>query len=241
MSSINKFTASLASLPKLDAVKHPPLTPPVKGPDGDPHLTATGPSDESSFTQQAEIHHLGTHQLPDLDGFTKFSARMKHYLQGPDFPLYGEGDFSGRLIDGTSGSDKIQVRYEPTTGGAYVTRSVMTQNSFGDWIDTGKRTTSYLNAEEAKSLFIRGNEGNDTIEVDPRFPYPVRISGGAGDDYMAGGAGADFFSGGPGDDILYGNAGFDRYDSRDARDYIYLGADQGGAVEDNPPPPPVLH
>jgi Ca2+-binding RTX toxin-like protein len=149
--------------------------------------------------------------LPALGFTTKFAARIQHMIFGSPFPEVKDGFFSGTRIPGTAGNDRIEVRYDAPSGGAFVTFN---------------GTTSYLSAEQAKHLQIDGGAGNDTIKVDPSFPYMVNISGGDGDDVISGGARNDILNGGAGNDVIYGNRGHDTVYGGGGNDKIYLGPDQ---------------
>ncbi len=230
MSSISKLTASIVSGTTLASAKAPALPPLTNPPTGgiDPKYRAIDPKKEGSFLHYFTTQQMGTFPLKDLDALTKLKARLRHYLQGPDFPEYNDGLMHGRLIQGTSGEDLIEVRYEPSTGGAYVTRGTRKLDEFGHMTDDGVRETSYLDAEEARSLRIVGGAGDDRIEVDPRFPYPVHLIGGGGNDILIGGAGNDLIELGTGRDIAVGNGGVDHVVTADGvnDDTILLGTDQ---------------
>jgi Ca2+-binding RTX toxin-like protein len=150
-------------------------------------------------------------KLSALGGFDKMMARVRHMISGSDFPAVNDGFFKGTRIPGTAGNDRIEVTYDASTGGAFVKRN---------------GAISYLNAEQAKHLQIAGEAGNDTILVDPAFPYMVNIHGGAGDDVISGGARNDILNGGAGNDRIYGNRGHDTAYGGGGNDKIYLGPDQ---------------
>lgn len=93
----------------------------------------------------------------------------------------------------------------------------------------GKIVGNFGNISEA---VILGNGGNDTITVAGKLPINFTISGGAGNDYIAGGvlsdilsgdAGNDRVMGGNGDDILDGGDGRDRLQGGNGNDMLYGG------------------
>lgn len=225
MSSISRLTSSVSPATSFTATARPPLDPPYRSPYGlgvDPRYRAIGSDGDLSIYRIYQRERLGTGRLPDLDALTRWRARWDHFISGPAFPEYQDGLFRGRLIEGTDLADRIEVRYEPSTGGAYITRYAPGDASGAD----SKPVTTYLNAEEARFLKIDGMDGDDRILVDPRFPYSVYLRGGSGHDFLVGGAGNDILEGGTGKDIVVGNSGLDRAFFDDPGDQEYLGTDQ---------------
>jgi Ca2+-binding RTX toxin-like protein len=57
-------------------------------------------------------------------------------------------------------------------------------------------------------IVIDGNNGNDSIVLDPTLKNPAIIDGGAGDDTITGGAGNDILTGGLGNNVINGGKGY---------------------------------
>jgi RTX calcium-binding nonapeptide repeat (4 copies) len=236
---ISKTTSSILPVTTPSKAARPPLEPLYRDPYGDridPRYRAVEPEGSTSYRGHYRNERLGTDSLPPLDGLTKWMSRMKHYISGPDFPEVTEGLFTWRQVDGTPEDDVIEVRYEPSTGGAYVTKyqRVKAEDPSKGYFEKRNETTSYLNADEARRLRIDAGDGHDRVEVDPSFPYPVYIRGGAGRDTLIGGAGDDIFEGGSGENYIFGNGGNDRahtvlrdeFGNLAAIDHLYLGMGQ---------------
>jgi hypothetical protein len=93
-----------------------------------------------------------------------------------------------------SGNKSDSISVSPAPGGLKVAN--------GTW--------STVVAGTFTSIQIRGNRGNDLIQVDPAITLPVSIWGGLGDDTLVGGAGDDSLFGQAGTDSLIGGAGNDQ-------------------------------
>jgi Ca2+-binding RTX toxin-like protein len=142
--------------------------------------------------------------LPGLDLMSQLQAILGRFFGGAAFPQDAAGH---TLVSGGAQADRIEVRPGPM-GGAYV---------------TSNGVTSYLTAEEAKELHITAGAGNDQVFVDPNFPYPVTIDGGAGDDILTGGRADDVLRGGDGRDVIVGNRGNDQIDGGHGDDVMVGG------------------
>ena len=77
---------------------------------------------------------------------------------------------------------------------------------------------------DVDAVHIRTHEGNDGVSADGVTTLPVRIFGGAGDDFLTGGDGDDLLQGGAGDDELDGGSGDDTLLGGDGSDEINGGS-----------------
>lgn len=64
-------------------------------------------------------------------------------------------------------------------------------------------------AEDVSEIVINGHAGNDRLQIARRLRVPGELSGGEGDDKLAGGPEADVLDGGPGRDRISGGLGSD--------------------------------
>lgn len=93
------------------------------------------------------------------------------------------------FIEGTKSADKIRVTAAGENVRVQINRNVM-----------------FFSAPTGH-IYIRGEQGNDVIQIDPALRIPAIIQGGAGNDKLIGGGGDDVLSGGAGNDILRGGVG----------------------------------
>ncbi|MBQ7567738.1 hypothetical protein IJT17_02935 [bacterium] len=117
---------------------------------------------------------------------------------GPDArKIYDRFDYFDRqdalLAQGTEKDDKILVT--PGEDGGIV-------------VDINGEKTAYTKSD-ARHLIIDGGAGNDTITVDERVTNSLRITGGAGDDYIIAGSGNDLIFDNYGSNVINGGAGDD--------------------------------
>lgn len=81
------------------------------------------------------------------------------------------------------------------------------------------------------NVVAAGNGGNDSIQAFSLTTIPINLTGGAGDDFLAGGGANDTIDGGAGDDFLIGGLGADDLHGGSGIDLVNEGA------SGNPSPP----
>lgn len=94
-----------------------------------------------------------------------------------------------------------------------------------------------MNAAIASGLTVNGGEGDDTIDA-TGYTKTLYINGNNGNDTVIGGDGDDWIHGGDGDDVIYGGAGDDWIAGQAGSDTIYgddgddtiYGSDYGGST-----------
>ena len=176
---------------------------------------------------------LATIQFYSTRDFNDFHSKLSSFAQitlaacGEDPPILGEVDPNGTLrlnmgtraglrrnVNTVDGDESFSVTARATSGVVEVT--------FGPF-------TQVFGAVDApvKDVYANGGFGNDTILVDPSFPYRVEFWGGQGDDTLQGGALIDDLRGGSGQDKLFGNDGNDELYGDSNSDELH-----GGAGED---------
>jgi Ca2+-binding RTX toxin-like protein len=89
---------------------------------------------------------------------------------------------------------------------------------FGDLADTGS-VAATVSGSQSFSLFIDGNDGNDTLNAGPRLDFG-QYSGGEGNDTLNGGPESDRLLGGDGNDISRGADGDDSIEADDGNDIL---------------------
>ncbi len=77
------------------------------------------------------------------------------------------------------------------------------------WHPGGNPLQLLCDAPSIAGFEVKGEAGDDTVEVGGTVAIPMTLSGGAGDDRMRGGLGPDKLLGGDGFDRLFGEAGND--------------------------------
>jgi Ca2+-binding RTX toxin-like protein len=107
----------------------------------------------------------------------------------------GDGDSDSVTVNGTTGSNRINV----TASGTMVTVGGLSAEVTIDHAESGDR------------LSINGGAGNDTIDATalPAATIALSLDGGAGNDIIIGGHDADTLIGGDGNDTVTGGAGKD--------------------------------
>jgi Ca2+-binding RTX toxin-like protein len=101
------------------------------------------------------------------------------------------------FVAGGSGNDNILV--QPGKTAAYLD-VVMNKVDLGQFAITSSAGT-------IGRIIIYGNDGNDTITVNPNITIDVAIYGGAGNDTITAGGGSAYIDGGIGNDVITGGAG----------------------------------
>jgi Ca2+-binding RTX toxin-like protein len=94
----------------------------------------------------------------------------------------------------------------------------------------------YVNKPPSRSFsdfIIDAGPGNDNI---PLLYFPIRATGGTGNDRFVGGPGNDIIDGGPGNDIVRGDTGVDRLSGGPGNDIVgvYPSAPAGGTFLGGP-------
>jgi Ca2+-binding RTX toxin-like protein len=136
------------------------------------------------------------------------------------------GSGNALYVIGTAGGDIIQVKPSGTSS-FQVVRNGQNLGTFA--------LSSY------RRLIVRGQGGDDRIEVDRTLNLPSILDGGPGNDVLLGGAGADVLLGGAGNDQLYGRGGRDILIGGTGADQLYghepgqtqLGSDQDILIGDS--------
>jgi Ca2+-binding RTX toxin-like protein len=136
------------------------------------------------------------------------------------------GSGNALYVIGTAGGDIIQVKPSGTSS-FQVVRNGQNLGTFA--------LASY------RRLIVRGQGGDDRIEVDRTLNLPSILDGGVGNDVILGGAGADVLLGGAGNDQLYGRGGRDILIGGTGADQLYghepgqtqLGSDQDILIGDS--------
>jgi uncharacterized delta-60 repeat protein len=80
------------------------------------------------------------------------------------------------------------------------------ENGSGDLVVTSNGVTQTIPRASVKEIVLRGEAGNDRLELDPGVSIRVTIYAGAGNDTLIGGAEFDELYGHDGDDVLIANA-----------------------------------
>ncbi|MFC1757964.1 calcium-binding protein [Planctomycetota bacterium] len=83
--------------------------------------------------------------------------------------------------------------------------------------------TQHFDKADVKTLVIRGQGGNDEIQLTRTSQIPSRIFGDDGDDVIHGGAGRDIIQGGNGNDKIFGYGGSDVLLGRGGHDVVHGG------------------
>ena len=120
-------------------------------------------------------------------------------------------EVSKLIIPGSVEDDQIEVSYNSSAE----TLDILV-NSSTTWSIPFDQ-----NSPNIDWIQVFGNEGDDTIVIDPGVIIPAEIFGGTGDDSLEGGAGNDILLGNEGDDVLKGNAGDDVLHGNKGNDQLY--------------------
>ncbi len=126
-------------------------------------------------------------------------------------------------INGTSGDDTINVRFDGTELTFDVGSRSVTRNVAGD-------DNVFGTSDDLQAVVIVAGDGNDTVDLtsgnaNNPVTYPMRIIAGGGDDTVTGGLGADTVEGGAGNDEIFSGGGNDVVDAGAGDDYVFAGAD----------------
>lgn len=131
------------------------------------------------------------------------------------------------------GNDNVRVRRD---GDGSVQLDEYRPGQATDGSEGAPFRSTRIPPEQAGSLRINGNDGDDNIEVDDSFTHGLTIDGGRGNDRLVGGNGDDTLIGGEGNDHLEGRGGNDRLDGGAGDDFLYGGEGndqlEGGAGND---------
>jgi hypothetical protein len=132
-------------------------------------------------------------------------------------------------VEGSAGTDKVQVSYQPSAGPLQVVGGMTSVKLFQPkynsilnmWVDSlvASKTVPTLQLKKV-SADLHG--GNDSFINS--MSIPSEVHGGDGNDYLAGGSAADFLIGGYGQDSIYGNGGHDTLWGSGGSDYMNGGA-----------------
>lgn len=117
------------------------------------------------------------------------------------------------LANGTSQSDAIVVQPVPGNPSQHQVIIAPFPPSF----------FSPINPAAYDRIVVFGNDGNDSIVIDPSITKPTALYGDAGHDSIVGGSGNDRIYGGEGNDVLVGGAGADALLGGGGIDYLYGG------------------
>lgn len=77
--------------------------------------------------------------------------------------------------------------------------AIMPTTTAGE-VDVRINGVSVGHFQSATKLIVYGQDGDDSISIDPRLPVPTELNGGNGNDLLTGGGGNDSLLGGPGND-----------------------------------------
>lgn len=147
--------------------------------------TPPGVSQESAAEASGDSVSLGGQpQTPEAEDTAMLAKRI--------VGQYGKTD-KILVLKGSDGDDQISIS-QRKDGGLDVSINGETQS---------------LSAEQSAQLIIDGGKGNDTIIADESVTARLFLTGGQGDDYIAGGAGHDFIIDSYGRNTIKGQAGDD--------------------------------
>jgi Ca2+-binding RTX toxin-like protein len=120
------------------------------------------------------------------------------------------------LLVGGSGSDSFQVKLSPD-GRTYEIDSVAPLEVGGKvcWHPEGNPLQLLCDAPSIAGFEVRGEDGDDVVDVGSTVRVPVVLLGGAGNDRLVSGAG---------DDKLFGGDGFDRLNAEVGNDSALAGS-----------------
>jgi ELWxxDGT repeat protein len=201
-------------------------------------LTLVGPAPLSEFQQVLRtVRYVNNRAIPTPDNRTiqvtandgyNNSATATATVVFPTLMTVRNPNGSGNAlyVIGTAGGDIIQVKPSGTSS-FQVVRNGQNLGTFA--------LASY------RRLIVRGQGGDDRIEVDRTLNLPSILDGGVGNDVILGGAGADVLLGGAGNDQLYGRGGRDILIGGTGADQLYghepgqtqLGSDQDILIGDS--------
>ena len=97
------------------------------------------------------------------------------------------------------GKGKVKVKIQSYTDPSYKSNSLVNTQQY----------SLTNNKDFYGKLFVNGQRGNDTIDVDWRVKFDTLIKGGRGHDKIYGGSGNNEIHGGHGNDKIYGRSGDD--------------------------------
>jgi Ca2+-binding RTX toxin-like protein len=143
--------------------------------------------------------------------FSQINKSVLKHINQMNSTARGTDAKTGRtVLDARGGNDKINV-HQNIDGSVTVT--------------INDKETHQFTAEEARSLEIRGGDGNDNITMTGQqlygMPSGITIHGGNGDDRIYGGVGNDRLFGDAGNDIIAGGSGNDLVDGGLGNDSLY--------------------
>ena len=163
-----------------------------------------------------------------------------------------EGDGNANRLSGGDGNDRLSGRggddvlaggagADRLFGGAGVDTVSYAGSDLGVWVDLGKGTGEWGQAEgdviaDIENVigsdytdFLTGGDGANRLDGGAGAD---ELRGGAGNDELWGGAGADELRGGAGNDELWGGAGADKLRGGAGIDWVsYKGSDRGVTVD----------
>lgn len=145
--------------------------------------------------------------------------------------LVRRGDKGGTVIEGTGGSDKIDVQRDPSNLSRVIVRCgdqtiVLGAEELPVEIRAGAGDDTVTVDASLSSVKVCGEDGDDTLQARAgRWGARGKqdFDGGDGKDTLKGGDGADKLKGGKGDDVIMGMGGDDRVEGGKGYDRIFGG------------------
>lgn len=150
--------------------------------------------DDVESIQVNALNGTDTITVNDLQG-----TDVKHVLINLAAPsgITGDGAADSLIVQATNNDDTI----------------VLTSTGAQTIINGLAAKVTFVHADAGDVLQVNGLGGDDRIDASAHAagPLTMRLSGGAGDDFITGSAGGDVIIGGAGDDLLLGKAGNDTF------------------------------